>query len=636
MLSGETRGQGGSALARHLLSSKDGQTVRQFAARHLAASDLGAQLRELVAGAANGRTDRPVWHVHADPPLGWDRPEVIRSFLHNLETEFGLADQPRLGVLHSGKDGSTRLHAHIVYSLVRQNGRVINLRNSYRRREKCSVITACELGLPPPPVPRPRAILKALLADGRETEARWMVEHYPILGRTARVSDLSPGRRHIAERTGVDPADIRCVLRAAWPPQSAREFQRRLASAGLALARGDKVVVLVDSAGAAHPLSRELRAACRADGREPPRAAQVRQALDGLHLPALDTLKRIKDMATTAEAEQKSKFKERLAAGIIGAEIVDDFRDQVKSAWPAQEGKSSRIYMADGGWIRVDKSAHRVVVTGPTGQADVLASRLAEMEDYEVERSGGRRRRRLRPLFSVGPGDERKVTSLQPVDRFEYWAGKGHTPHRLADGSIAVEIAGTRLVDLGDRVEVHDEPPSDAAIAALVAIAADRWNSGLELYGPWTDEARARTWLECQRAGVVLSSYVPSPELVARWEAEQSSGAGTATGLRPGDGRISTAAPMPATGMSAASPDPDEPELEALLEDPRQEQLAEIERQIANINKRWTTDLRTRDDWVDDARRQLEELERRKQELLGKSRHTDPGEEHEAGYRGPR
>ncbi|HWU73762.1 MAG TPA: LPD7 domain-containing protein, partial [Sphingomonas sp.] len=371
------------------------------------------------------------------------------------------------------------------------------------------------------------------------------------------------------------------MLAAAWPPPSPRAFRDQLARAGLVLATGDKVVVIVDRGGTAHPLARELRAACKSVGREPPRAAEVREALRDLPLPQLDRVRSLRTMAIAANNESKSAYKERLAAGIVGTEIVSDFASQVKSAWPAKGSHSSRVHMVDGSWLAIDKLARRVVVTGPVGQADALAQRLAQMEDYEVERQEGRRRRRLRALYSVGPAGANQPAPPQS-DRFDYWAAAGHTPNRLADGSIAVEVDGTRLVDAGNHIEIHDEPPSPVAIAALVAVARDRWDSGLQLTGPWTDEARGLVWLECQRNGVALADYIPSDALVARWQAEQGGGAAAATGLRPGQ----AAAPVPQQGLSpatvAALPDSDEPEPTA---DPEFDQVAEIDRQIAAINR---------------------------------------------------
>ena len=44
--------------------SKGGDAIEP---RHLGGDCLKDQLRGLVAGAAHGRTDRPVYHVHCDP-----------------------------------------------------------------------------------------------------------------------------------------------------------------------------------------------------------------------------------------------------------------------------------------------------------------------------------------------------------------------------------------------------------------------------------------------------------------------------------------------------------------------------------------------------------------------------------------
>ena len=259
MLTGETRGRGGTALARHLCNQKNGQEVRLLIARHLAGADLASQVRELVAGTAGGGTDRPVWHVHVDPPPGFDRPDVIRHWLQLFEHEFGLEEQPRAGVLHSGKGGNERLHGHFLYSLVRRDGHVVDLRNSYRRREKVSVIVAAELGLPVPPVPRPRSIHRALLKDGRADVAAWFAENHPDLFGPPRIASTTPRERHIGERTGINPAEIVAAVGEAWPASGPFVFRRRLARSGLTLAMGEQGPVFVDQSGTAHSVTRVIR-----------------------------------------------------------------------------------------------------------------------------------------------------------------------------------------------------------------------------------------------------------------------------------------------------------------------------------------------------------------------------------------
>ena len=119
MIAGATRGAGGPALARHLLSVKDGQRMLVMPSRGLAAEDLRGQIAEIVADATHGRTDRPIHHIHVDPPPDAPNPsQIIGAFLRNYETEFGLRDHQRAGVFHM-KGG--RQHAHVVYSLVGQD-----------------------------------------------------------------------------------------------------------------------------------------------------------------------------------------------------------------------------------------------------------------------------------------------------------------------------------------------------------------------------------------------------------------------------------------------------------------------------------------------------------------------------------
>src|SRR5690606_15801482 len=144
------------------------------------------------------RTTRAILHIHADPSIGTDNVATIRHWLRLFEAEFELEGQPRAGVLHRGKDGTARLHGHFVYSLVLPNHRLVDLRNSYRRREKVSVITCYELGLPLPPIPRPRSIHRALLSEGRIDVAQWLAAHSSAMRAPVRMSDLSPQQRHIA------------------------------------------------------------------------------------------------------------------------------------------------------------------------------------------------------------------------------------------------------------------------------------------------------------------------------------------------------------------------------------------------------------------------------------------------------
>lgn len=581
MLSGETRGAGGAALARHLESTKRGQLVQRVEGRFLAASTLSGQVAEMVLAARGARTSRPLLHVHVDPSVGADNADTIRHWLRLFEAEFGLEGQPRAGVLHRGKDGTTRLHGHFVYSLVLPNHRVVDLRNSYRRREKISVITAYDLGLPFPPVPRPRSIHRALLREGRVEVARWLAEHSSAIHAPVRVSDLPPQQRHIAERTRVDHQDLQVSLLSVWPSSNADDFRNALLGRGIGLAMGEKVVLLVDQTGTPHPLARALHQSCRRHGLPAPSAAQVRAYLSTLKLPTLEQFRQ--DQSMTQFTDKKS----RILAAVTGEQIVRDFRNRTRYV---KKGPPHRILMQDGGWVLVDNAAASLTVSGPRGDADDLAEAMAKVEPFAIHRDERRQLKRLpSSIRAIGP------VAAGEDDRFEWWVAKGYRPERRA-GGFAVTVDGTLLLDRGHEIEVHDLPPSNRALMLIAEYAANHWGGGLELTGPpgsvdWSEKDKARLWWACQHAGVVFHGYTPPPELVQRWEAENGSGLPQgAAAFRPGAGN---AKPQKATVA---------------------DQIAELDRQIDAIKGQWKKNSRNQG-WIERMRREIDRLEDVKAEL---------------------
>lgn len=586
MLSGETRGSGGAALARHLESTARGQTVQHVQGRFLAASTLSGQLAEMAFSAKGARTTRPILHIHADPSIGTDNVATIRHWLRLFEAEFGLEGQPRAGVLHRGKDGSARLHGHFVYSLVLPDHSVVDLRNSYRRREKVSVITCYELGLPLPPIPRPRSIHRALLSEGRIDVAQWLAAHSSAMRAPVRMSDLSPQQRHIAERTRADQSDIQVSLLSAWTSKNVDDFRNALLGKGICLAMGDKVVVLVDEAGTPHPLARTLRQACRRHGLPAPSAAQVRTYLSALKLPTLEQLKEAPSM--TRFNDKKSK----ILAAATSEQIVQKFRDRTRYV---KKGPPHRILMQDGGWVMVDSAASRLTVSGPKGDADELARALAGVEPFAVHRAERPPlKRHPHKIRTIGP-----ATVEDEDDRFQWWVGKGMKPERRA-GAVAVEVGGTLLVDRGHEIEVHDLPPSNQSLMLIAEYAAAHWGGGLELIGPpgsvdWSPKDKARLWWACQHAGVVFHGYTPPPELVKRWEAEN--GGGLPQGVA--SFRPSTGSPNAITERGALSV---------------AEQIADLDKKIDDIKAQWKKNSRDQD-WIERMRREIDRLEDEKATL---------------------
>jgi hypothetical protein len=282
MISGAERGKGGDALARHLLKPEN-DSVEVLSPRGLGSPDLVGQVRELVALSLGGRTDRPVYHVHADPdPAIADNDGARRRFWSLFEAEFQLTGQPFCGATHV-KHG--RRHEHRVYSLVRPSGAVVDVGYDYLRRERCARVVEFEFGMPvPTPSKHSRAIVKALREQGRADVADWM-EASGTTEAARPVARLTPQERLIQERTGVDLDDLRAAALAAWRESAdGAGFVEALRRRGLDLREGRSGPVIVDATGTAHLATRLVGAAARrADGTRIP-AAEVKARLAGLTL----------------------------------------------------------------------------------------------------------------------------------------------------------------------------------------------------------------------------------------------------------------------------------------------------------------------------------------------------------------
>ena len=254
-------------------------------ARGLASDRLSGQIAELVAASGHGRTDRPVHHVHIDPPPGCANPRgVIATYISAYEAEFGLQEGPRCGVLHT-KAGRT--HAHVVWSLVRENGRVIDLSHERARREKVSRIVEHTCGLSLVKGAHNRAVAQALRKEGRGDIADAMTAAGLLEGRRSIAAQV-PAERAQAERTNIPIADVRREAIAAWhSADDGSAFAAALQERGLRLASGDRGPILIDRAGGSHSLTRTLSAAARIEG-DRITAATVKRRIGGITLPMME------------------------------------------------------------------------------------------------------------------------------------------------------------------------------------------------------------------------------------------------------------------------------------------------------------------------------------------------------------
>ena len=282
MITGASRGCGlGDALARHLLKPENEHIV-PVPARGLGSATLPEQIRELVALSLGGRTERPIYHVHADPDPGMPDNAAARALFWTLfEAEFGLERQPYCGVEHV-KGG--RRHEHRVYSVVRPSGSVADLAWDYLRREKCARIVEHTFGLDPVPSKHARAVTQRLREEGRGDVADWLV----AAGTTEAlrpIAPLTPEERLIQERTGLPLDVLRRAAFGAWNASvDGPSFVAALRAQGLDLRQGREGPVVVDATGTAYLATRLVGAAARRFEGRRVRAADVRARLAGLNL----------------------------------------------------------------------------------------------------------------------------------------------------------------------------------------------------------------------------------------------------------------------------------------------------------------------------------------------------------------
>lgn len=284
MISGSTRGRGGRNLSAHLLKAEADQETLVIQPRGIVSrGDLHAQLAELVASARGSRTDRPCYHVHCDPPPdASDSQAVLDAWWAAFEQEFGLTG-PYVGAQHI-KYG--RKHEHRVYSLVGDDGRLVDTRFDYQRRTYVNLMVGFAMGLEPAPTPHARAVSHRLVAEGREDVLAWMHQH-GIIEAEKPIAPSTPQERLQEARTGVKLADVRAGAWEAWQASTdGPSLQRELAARGLGLALGTAGAVIVDRSGTPHALTRVIGAASRiATGQRIP-AAAVRVRVAGLQLEA--------------------------------------------------------------------------------------------------------------------------------------------------------------------------------------------------------------------------------------------------------------------------------------------------------------------------------------------------------------
>lgn len=286
MIQGSKLGRGEEALALYLTRAGANEQVEILPARGVVARTFPAQLREIVARTAHGRTKKPILHLHVAPSVEWTEAQYARH-LELYEREFDLTGQPRLAVFHRKQ---ARGHRHYVWSRVRRDGSTIRMAHDYPRREKISRILEYEFGHPHVAGRHNRAVAEALRQEGRLD----VVVSMQAAGLLAvkRPKALTPQQRQGQDRTGVPRKAVAAMLFAAWRDTAdGHGFRNRLEAVGFSLAKGTSVPVAVDRAGNAYPIPELIADASEADTGMRVKAAVVHERIATVELPPLSDVR---------------------------------------------------------------------------------------------------------------------------------------------------------------------------------------------------------------------------------------------------------------------------------------------------------------------------------------------------------
>jgi hypothetical protein len=467
MIQAATRGRGGEALVVHLLRRDENELVEILPARGVAAEGFRAQLREIVARAAHGRTERPVLHLHVDPSTDWTELQYTRH-VELYEAEFGLAGQPRLAVFHRKHD---RGHRHYVWSLVRRDGSVISMSYDYARREKISRILEFEFGEPHVVGRHNRAVAAVLRLEGRLDVAA-SIEAAGLLDAERPVAKQTSAGREQEKRTRVRQATVENIVLTAWQVTSdGPGFESALAAEGLALAIGDEVPVLVDRTGNAHPLARLVGKVTKAARGKRVGVAEVRQRIKGLALLQLaDARLEARVAAIMGDLEQEITSASRQTTpdprqelpgdGAILAELVEII--PIAGAMAAEESSVEMATAMDGGIVGLPGDAVETKAAEALLDDAVVLLAIDQEDDLEVadeaEIAGAEMIDALAGLAMVPDGEEAREEETGYAGRPSQ-SGSTHGTWRAEFAEGGHTDAAERT---GNQISVHGDTPEDA------------------------------------------------------------------------------------------------------------------------------------------------------------------------------
>lgn len=251
ILKGNIRAHG-AELARHLLNERheiDPEDSRQppklgnervevAELRGFAARDLAGAFDEIEAIAAGTKSTKPLYSLSINPSQPMSREEYGRA-VDRIEDKLGLTDQARAVVFHV-KDG--REHCHVVWSRI--DNEKMQARHMEFDRQKL------------------REVARELVREFGHEMPKFLGEDRGTDRYKARFNEVTLAEQGQARRSGLDPAERKQIITEAYQRSDNGEaFRAALGEHGFMLAQGDRrTVVIVDRAGEAHSLNRQIDA----------------------------------------------------------------------------------------------------------------------------------------------------------------------------------------------------------------------------------------------------------------------------------------------------------------------------------------------------------------------------------------
>lgn len=248
-------------LMRHLARADTNETVKVGASRDVTPS-LAEAMDELALRSATVGAKKTWFHAIANPePDLAMTEEGWTACWSAFEAEFALGSRPFIEVQHRKHN---RDHRHRVYSLVRDDGRLVSVSHNYRRNEIVSRLGEVAAGHPLRPGKHHRWVVGELARRGVElpTTPKKADRSTPV---------FSQDEHQQAERKlGTDPRAFKARVYDLYVQSGGdwRAFAQHLDHDRITVARGDSALLVVDEGSRFHlPLARLLREEAKRAGK---------------------------------------------------------------------------------------------------------------------------------------------------------------------------------------------------------------------------------------------------------------------------------------------------------------------------------------------------------------------------------